>query len=395
MVKEYRKSNSSEKQNTDKKHKTKKKNKLSSHTARRNLRKKLSKKSGKKTKSSRTKTQKNEFKKIKLKALNKFYIQPEKNINEMNINELKEFADQFDLNPEINYKLLSYLKQNNPSSYKKYISKYKYTLDFKDALELKCFDEKEIIEVLDEFNQNLIKKKLNVQLIDTIENINSLSKLKIFNLLYFLLFREINDKNFEEIENSILSYSIPQTLIFKVPNKFANTELLYYFYLVNLINILVPEKFQDNNPKNVQDLISSFNKGIFFNFRKSKKIVEKKVNLKSFFSRKKSLEEYIEGYETSSETIEKVNKENISTTNKNEYKAGKMSFLSKCKIINKFSDIINDMLTLTDEKEVIQRIKFIIYSLIFFKNDPNKLNPLIECLKNNNYSKGNEHSNEI
>ena len=30
----------------------------------------------------------------------------------------------------------------------------------------------------------------------------------------------------DEIENQILKYSIPQTLIFKIPNKYGNSELL-------------------------------------------------------------------------------------------------------------------------------------------------------------------------
>ena len=47
-------------------------------------------------------------KKIKLKALKYFYMEPQKDINKMNINELKTFAHYFDLNPKVNYKLLLY-----------------------------------------------------------------------------------------------------------------------------------------------------------------------------------------------------------------------------------------------------------------------------------------------
>jgi len=45
-------------------------------------------------------------KKIKLKALKHFYMEPQKDISKMNINELKTFAHYFDLNPKVNYQLL-------------------------------------------------------------------------------------------------------------------------------------------------------------------------------------------------------------------------------------------------------------------------------------------------
>ena len=52
-------------------------------------------------------------KKIRLKALKYFDIKPQKDLNKMNINELKTFAHYFDLNPKVNYKVLLYLKKKN------------------------------------------------------------------------------------------------------------------------------------------------------------------------------------------------------------------------------------------------------------------------------------------
>jgi hypothetical protein len=52
-------------------------------------------------------------KKIRLKALKYFDIKPQKDINKMNINELKTFDHYFDLNPKVNYKVLLYLKKKN------------------------------------------------------------------------------------------------------------------------------------------------------------------------------------------------------------------------------------------------------------------------------------------
>ena len=59
-----------------------------------------------------------EIKRIKLKALKNFYKKPHKKINEMNIDELQEFAHEFDINPDINFKLLLYLQKNKNAEYR-------------------------------------------------------------------------------------------------------------------------------------------------------------------------------------------------------------------------------------------------------------------------------------
>ena len=99
----------------------------------------------------------------------------------MNIEKLKKFASLFDLNPEINFKLVKYLKDNSPKDYDIFIKKYKYTLNFKDALILGCFKKEEIESIQKEFFENAknLKLKLNSK------EIKSLSKIKLFNMLFY------------------------------------------------------------------------------------------------------------------------------------------------------------------------------------------------------------------
>lgn len=61
----------------------------------------------------------------------------------MKLIDLKKEASNFDINPKVNYKLLPLLKQKEKSTYDKFVYKYKYTLDFRDAKSLHCFTEEE------------------------------------------------------------------------------------------------------------------------------------------------------------------------------------------------------------------------------------------------------------
>ena len=186
------------------------------------------------------------FKKFKLKSLASLNIQPPKDIKKMNINELKNFAHIFDINPEINYRILLYLKASKSEDYNKYIPKYKYTLNFKDTFLLKCFDKHNIYEMLKDYNENIIYFKLKVPIIDSEEKIISFSRIKLFNLLFFILKKDIVEMELKDINQKIFSYSIEQSLIFKIPNKFGNVELKYYTYLIIVVNLLMPRKIGYN-----------------------------------------------------------------------------------------------------------------------------------------------------
>ena len=333
--------------------------------------------------------------KIILKPFRDFNIKPKKDINIMNSQELKEFAHKFDINPEINYKLLSDLMKKEPNEYCKYIDKYKYTLNFQDAIKLECFDKNEIVLIINEFNNNIVKYKIDTQRIDSINDIKIFSKIKIFNLLVFISTKKFKPMNYKDIEKKISSYSIPQTLIFKTPNKYGNYELLYYTYLIIIINNLLPGIVKDNNENNSNndyDFTSSPKKGIFFNFCLPEKAEKIEVNLEEFYKRKKLLDNYIKDVNLKETTSgnnfsKKINEEKYEVDEKNK-------FLDKIDVIRHFLQNINELISLTNENDILERIRFIIRLLIFHKDNNVFLTQFSNCLKINNYSQEDIASNE-
>ena len=335
------------------------------------------------------------LKKFKLRALETFNIKLTKDIKKMSINEVKQFAHKFDLNPAINFRVLSDLKKNNPQEYKRYIVKYKYTLDFKDALSLDCFDKDELNKILKEYNDNIKIYELKMAKINSIKNVSLFSRIKLFNLLFFLQSKEVIKMKYEQIEEAILSYSIPETLVFKTPNKFGNNELLYYSYLLILVNLLIPEKIKDSNIQISQDLTSSLNKEVYFNFiDDQEEAIEEEVDFKEISERKKQLAEYIKGYNQDIKTYKNPSTSIKTETKNKSSKELKDNFLRKLKIIDKFKDIIKEIINLADDSFVIERIKFIIKSVMFFQKAPTNLDRLSNCLKINTFSKNKEHPNE-
>lgn len=332
--------------------------------------------------------EKNVSKKKKLKPLKAFYIHPTKDINKMKINELKEFAHKFDLNPEINFKILSYLKKNSPKEYNKYIPKYKYTLNFKDALELKCFDEKEIILMMKEYNNNIYNFNIGLPQIKANENIISFSKIRLFNLFFYLQDKDILQSNYDDILKNILSYSIPQTLIFKIPNNFGNYELKYYTYLLLFINLLVPGNNKDIDSNNEsKDFTSSLSKEIFFNFDIQEKVELIKVNLNEFEKRKKILKEYVKGFNTDDNNTTKKSFKMKKKKNDDGY------FIDKIHIFQTLRENIIEIIKLDDEKEIIDRIKFISYLLLFKKKNQTYFDKLSNCLRIKDSSKNINYNN--
>ena len=313
------------------------------------------------------------IKKYKLKALSFLNIKPTKIIKNMDISELKKFAHKFDINPEINYVLLSYLKKSEPADYNKYISKYRYTLYFKDAWTLKCFENQIITEMLNEYNDNIDYFELGVPKVDSHKKIISFSRIKLFNLLFFLLKKENIQMKLIDIKKKLLSYSIEHSLVFKSPNKFGNEELKYYTYLVILVNLLIPVKNRDNNPNLEKDFTSALNKEIYFDFKCQEQVQEEEVELEEFYQRKKALENYLKGYEVETS----IDKAKIQTNIKNE---NKESFLYKASIIKAFQENITEIATLKDHDKVLERIQFIIW-LIIFCPDLEKIKVFINCLK--------------
>jgi len=296
---------------------------------------------------------------IPLKKLN---IQLEKDIKNMTIDEIKEFASNFDLNPKINFQLLTYLKKNSRTEYNKYINKYKYTLDFQDAIKLKCFKEKDINLIKIKFKENITKYNIKIGVI------NSLSRMKLFNMLFFLL-NEVTISDLKLTEN-ILSYAIPETLIFKIPNRFGNFELKYYTYITFFVNHLLSGIKNDANDDNVKfedkfnDFTSSSDEQVYFSWNHTIKGEIKNVNLTGFYERKKILDDYVEINKLKDNKIKSSKKsEDLNKTKKNKIQ----DFIMLMEKINRLKIFKERILEIANESDesVLKKIKFIYYSLLF------------------------------
>ena len=318
-------------------------------------------------------------KKIRLKPLKYLFIQPSKDIKKMSINELKEFVDKFDINPEANHQLLSYFQKNKIEEYNKYIQKYRYTLDFKNALSLDCFEQKKIVNALNEYNRNMDNYKSKIDKIDLINNINSFSRLKLFNLLFFLLKGDFKRMENEDIIQKLLSYSIEETLIFKIPNKYGNIELQYYSNLIILVNIFLQFFNINNSSINEQDFTSSLNEEIiYFKFKNKTRPQKEEVDLEEFYQRKNILNQYLIGINV----IEK--KENIIKRNTATF--DRKNFYNKISIIQIFKENIQELANIKDDVAILERIRFIIKCILFFEKKDILLEAFSNCLKiyNNN-----------
>ena len=298
--------------------------------------------------------------------LNKLNIKPKKDIDKMSIEELKEFVSEFDLNPKANYLLLKYLKNKSPQEFNKYMPKYKNTLDFQDALKLYCFLKGDIEPILKEFNNKFKNNAIN-----KITDIVSLSKLKLFNFLSYLLELQVSIKmNIQKIKNDISNYTNPETLIFKVPNRFGNMELQYYTYLTYFINYFTSEikNIQNNNnmiiDNNTNDFTSSSYEQIYFDWNNKIKGYSKNIDLTDFFERKKELEKILQLNKTNIKT-------NLSNNNSKKQKDDiVITFADKLTRLGLFKERIYEMINESEDDEfILKKIKFIYYAIKFPYND--------------------------
>ncbi len=317
---------------------------------------------------------------IPLKDLN---IKPEKNIDKMDIKEIKKFASLFDLNPEINFKLLKHLKENSRKDYDYFIEKYKYTLDFKDALILDCFKKEEIELNQQEFFENAKKFKLNCK------EIKSLSKIKLFNLFFYLLFQKLNNPN--DIYIKIRSYCIPISLIFKVPNRFGNIELNYYSYLTFFINFLTSEIREYENQEEKSEKNNESSDEVYFNWDNSITGEMEKIDLTEINERRNRFDAFID-----KNYIKVENETSITSikTKKTETKSNLIAKMyGKISRFRFFKEKIIEMFTEPDDI-ILQKIKFIFYCQLF----PNEesidiLSAYSKCLRGKPYSNDEIDSN--
>ena len=225
-----------------------------------------------------------------------------KDINNLPLESLKIIASNFDLDPSINFRLLSLLKEKSISEYNKYITKYKYTLNYEDAKKLNCFND----------NEKEIKNECFKNFNENIDKIKSLSKLKIFNFLFYIInlkydywtiveeYEEIGRK----IKNEIELYDNELDLVFKAPNSLGNYELKYYTYLGLFIDYfrrkIVIEKDKNNNEINFNDTIENLEPDkneIYFDWDNNKNNAEfEEVDMSVFEEKKTNLKNFIDEY---------------------------------------------------------------------------------------------------
>ena len=313
----------------------------------------------------------------------------EDKIKNLELPELKRLASKFDVNPLINFRLLFLLKNSNnkkdQQDYKKYINKYRFTLEYNDAKNLACFDPSEEKNIIDEFFNNLNIKQEKYQ-------ISSLSKLKLFNLLFYIIGIkqniDIDDyiNSLKIIIKKIESYSNDQNLIFKVPNNFGNIELIYYVYIDLFINYFLRDikplltKFLSNNNE-----IREPDDDIYFDWEKEAEGKEEEIDMSSFEKRKQKLEEFINN-EIKIQDKQKIidaNKDikEPETIIKNDdlQKAYGYFIHYEVKKFKKYKKNIQDLATEKDNDVILKNIEFIFYSL-FFTNS--KYNTILDIYAN-------------
>ena len=346
----------------------------------------------------KVKNEKRKFKEKKIvvsfKKLNT--IIDEETIKNSSFEDLKIISSNFDINPIVNFKLLSILKQKSKEEYNKYISKYKYTLNYKDAKKLKCFsnDEKDIL------------KELKSNYKDKIPEINSLSKIKLFSFLFYINNLECNfshtENNYyknitEKIKEKIISFSSEKDLNFKIPNNYGNYELQYYTYLnlfVNYFSEKLDQKRKNNESIDIKEKNNESNE-LFFDWDKRSYGNKEIIDITEFELNKNKLKEFIE------ESIHKNKKKNknginveksndkSNKINKNEeqrkYRKILCNFIDRnVKKLKKFEKEIYYLFKqeINDEK-IIKNIEFIYYYLLFTKEGCELYNSYPNCLLNN------------
>lgn len=304
----------------------------------------------------------NIVKKKKLFPIDRLLPKLKVSVDSMTIEEIKRFAEQNDLEPKVNFKLLQYLQKDEKKEYDNYIKKYKYTLNFKDAMMLNCLDKQKVKECVDLYNNNIEEYSLkSLSKIEKIEDIKCLSKLKLINLLLHLLNLDLSNLNAESFIKEISIHFIPISLLFKVPNKYGSIELFFYTLINFYINYFIKD-FEIDENANAQNL-SDVEKEMLFDFTKGDKIPEIDVDLSNFNKRKNELEEYIKiGFETKKKKS-KVSKKKIDM---------KLSFAllkEKYFLLDKFQTTILHIIQEIDDNIIAQKLKFLYYNLQFISSE--------------------------
>ena len=334
---------------------------------------------------------------------------------------LKKKVSHFDLNPSLNFKLLSTLKKESKSEYTKYITKYKYTLDYKDAKKLKCFQDNE---------KDIIKESLSYNF--DIKEIKSLSKIKLFNLLFYIINLKFSEKQFEgnfidliqNIYKKILSFANDADLIFKAPNNYGNYELQYYTFLGLFVKYFCKKMefiFNENEEEEEENSINEeenqikdlYEEDIFFDWDSNYYETKEKIDINKFKQGKNNLKEAIEKFISENIKIndniqsmeiekEKENndKKNAVKKNQNTIKGNdenkkeeidnkifkKYSRFHRIHVnkLKKYEDELFHLFKEKDDNKILKDIEFIYYSILFTSDKSlNLYDSYVNCLSNN------------
>lgn len=337
-----------------------------------------------------------------------------KDINKIPLEDLKIIASNFDLDPLINFRVLLLLKEKDIEEYNRYITKYKYTLNYEDSKKLKCFN----------INENEIKNECLKNFGIKITNIKSLSKLKLFNFLFFLIeLKYDNDTINEEFKNIIKEikdtmklYENDVDLVFKIPNKFGNYELQYYTYLGLFIlyfnKHINPKQDENDNLIETNDINENFEPNendIYFDWDKNSTGELIEVDMSNFEKKKNDLKNFIKKY---------LEIENNMEVEKNDSKKGNNKiYIKKTKnkvdMFKDLSEILNlknfigkfvqrlriykselyYLFRQDEDEKIIKQIEFIYFGLLFRGGQENSIYDSYPNCLYNDPKKKNENLN--
>ena len=309
---------------------------------------------------------------IPLNELNKY---PNKNID-ITEESLKKYVSYFDLDPKINFQVFQLI-----DSYKKYLNKYKYTLDYDDAKKLGCFEDVNENDLIKSINSEI--SNLNIK-DKSITKIESLSKSKLIKFLLYLLNIELIKENFESTINEIKLYKLEYSLIFKVPIYFGNNELKYYFFYELFVEFFL-YNYEGGNKSSKRKVIFNSKKTEYFPTIETENSEYTEIDLTEFEKRKKDLLDYVyfKKEKNIQKNIEKDKNESIELDedkeNEEKEKIKNKSYVTFAKKLEYFKFykkvIINIFFQGYRDEEILEKIKFLYFYMIFeIKNnkDPNK-----------------------
>lgn len=160
---------------------------------------------------------------------------------------LKNFVSIFDLNPFINNLIFQKIPE-----YHVYLDKYKYTLFYKDAKALGCFQEVDEKELINNVNEKIKKCIIGFPFSFEdikINKIESLSKIKLMDFFLYLLIIKPELEDYQDIIEYINSLKLKIDLVFKTPIDLGYHELKYYFYYEIFIELFLFNSKEESKKK--------------------------------------------------------------------------------------------------------------------------------------------------